>query len=112
MCDYTTSVGHTIEGPEVHETVIPVQRKKHLNWERTRGKIVKEIASKVVELTTEKGVHPGDVAILYDDYDFQQIFGCPRKTDESGNYQNEFDICSALDECAKSVLQKHPERQK
>ena len=27
MCDYTTSVGHSVEGPEVHETMIPVQKK-------------------------------------------------------------------------------------
>ena len=99
MCDYTTSVGHTVEGPKVNETVIGVQRRNQLNSERTRAKIVKGITSKVIQLTTEEGVHPGDVAVLYDDYDFQQIFGCQG-----------YDICSALDECAKAVLPKPPER--
>ena len=51
MCDYTTSVGHTVERPKVHETV--------LNSKRTRAKIVKGITSKVIKLTTEEGVHPG-----------------------------------------------------
>ena len=110
MCDYTTSVGHSVEGPKVHETVIPVQKKALLSSVKTRAKIVSEITSKVLQLTTEKGVHPGDVAITYDDYDFQQIFGCQGKTDEDRNQPKEYDICSALDKCAKAVLQKNQER--
>ena len=105
MCNVTTSVGHTVEGPKVLETVIPVQKKGLLNSEKTRAKIVKAITSKVIQLSTENGVHPGDVAITFDDYDFQQIFGCQGSTDEES-----YDIHSALDQCAKSVIQKNPER--
>ena len=108
MCDKTTSVGHSVEGPKVLETVIAVQKKGLLSSEKTRAVIVKGITTKVIQLTTEKGVHPGDVAITYDDYDFQQIFGCQGKTDEARNHP-EYDIHSALDECAKAALQKNPD---
>ena len=96
MCDETTSVGHEIEGPRVQETVIPVKRKGQLNSDRTRKQIVKKITSKVIELTTERGVHPGDIAVTYDNYDYQQIF-------------ETFDVCSALDDHAKAALPKNPE---
>ena len=87
-----------------------MQKKVLLSSEKTRPKIVKEITSKVLQLTTEKGVHPGDVAITYDTYDFQQIFGCQGKRDEDKNHLEEYDICSALDKCSKAVMQKNPER--
>ena len=93
MCDYSTSVGHQVEGPQICETVIPVKRQNHLNSDKTRKQVVDRITSKVIELTQEKGIHPGDVAITYDDYDFNQIF-------------EGYDIYGALDECAKGVLQK------
>ena len=102
MGDSSTSVGHRIEGPHVHETVIHVQKKGWLNSEKTRDKIVKGLIKKVTELTTERGVHPGDVAITYDDFDFEQVFGSNVEV---------YDICSVLDTAhAKAFLHETPKR--
>ena len=100
MVDYASSVGHTTKGPKVRKTVIPVEQKRHQNSKRTRGEIVRELTSRVIQLSTEEGVHPGDVAITYDEYDFQQIFGCRENADRS--------ICCALEESAKAVLRENP----
>ena len=100
MVDYASSVGHTTKGPKVRKTVIPVEQKRHQNSKRTRREIVRELTSRVIQLSTEEGVHPGDVAITYDEYDFQQIFGCRENADRS--------ICCALEESAKAVLRENP----
>ena len=101
MGDSSTTVGHRIEGPHVHETAIHVEKKGWLNSEMTRDKIVKGLIKKVTELTTERGVHPGDVAITYDDFDYQQVFGRSLEM---------YNIYTALDQLAKKLLHKNPER--
>ena len=51
-----------------------VKRKKDLRLERVRESILDTVPCEVLELTTKQGVHPGDIAITFDEHDYVTLF--------------------------------------
>ena len=72
----TTESGHDIKGPMVLEGHIEMDT---FVKDSSVYEIIREVSKVVTDMITEEGLHPGDVAITFDEFDFKTIFD---KSDE------------------------------
>ena len=69
-----TEAGHNIEGPHIKVVTKSVKNKKALRRENVKASILDQVLSEVIELTAKQGVHPGDIAITFDEHDYATLF--------------------------------------
>ena len=75
MYDPSTRMGHTIEGPNVQECNLEVNScQTSLKSEICRTNILYRIADSITHHILEQGIHPGDVAVSFDEHDFETLF--------------------------------------
>jgi len=75
MYDPSTQVGHNIDGPEIQEVRVDLETRENLQKPGVTNKIVNDLGSVIMGLTGQNGIHPGDIAITFDECDYNMIFG-------------------------------------
>ena len=70
-----TSIGHSIKGPPVESVQAHVKSKGALSSKGTKHLVLLKLFNEVNHLTSSQGIHEGDIAITFDDFDYETIFG-------------------------------------
>ena len=75
MFDPKMKMGHEILGPEPQIICFPTEHREDLQNGFQKSRIIEEICSTIINLTGASGIHSGDIAVTFDGFDYQNIFG-------------------------------------